>query len=113
MAMPQDPNQRWSLDFASDALTRRRFRILVMVDDFTRPCLTLVADTSVGGLRVARELDAIIAVWGQPVACVFDNSTAMQRRSQDRGIDCATSNRENHDRTPSQNPSSDGRATSA
>jgi putative transposase len=35
MAMPQDLNQRWSLDFASDTLARRRFRILVAVDDFT------------------------------------------------------------------------------
>jgi putative transposase len=92
MAIPQGPNQRWSLDFASDALTDgRRFRILIVVDDFTRECLTLVADTSLGGLRVARELDAIIAVRGQPVACVSDNGTeltgtAIQRWSQDRRI---------------------------
>jgi putative transposase len=63
-----------------------------VVDDFTRECLTLVADTSLGGLRVARELDVIIAVRGQPVACVSDNgteltSTAIQRWSQDRHID--------------------------
>jgi putative transposase len=60
-----------------------------VVDDFTRECLTLVADTSLGGLRAARELDAIIAVRGQPVACVSDNGseltgTAIQRWSQDR-----------------------------
>jgi putative transposase len=93
MAIPQGPNQRWSLDFASDALTDgRRFRILVVVDEFTRECLTLVPDTSLGGVRVARELDAIIAARGQPVACVSDNgteltSTAIQRWSQDRRID--------------------------
>ena len=47
MALPQGPNQRWSLDFLSDALTDgRRFRILAVVDDFTRECLCLVADTS-------------------------------------------------------------------
>jgi putative transposase len=78
MAIPQGPNQRWSLDFASDALTDgRRFRILVVVDEFTRECLTLVADTSLGGLRVARELEAIIAVRGHPVACVSDNGTEL------------------------------------
>jgi putative transposase len=70
----------------------RRFRILVVVDDFTRECLTLVADTSLGGLRVARELEAIIAVRGRPVACVSDNgteltSTAIQRWWQDRRIE--------------------------
>jgi len=93
MAIPQSPNQRWSLDFASDALTDgRRFRILVVIDDFTRECLTLVADTSLGGARVARELDAIIAVRERPAACVSDNgteltSTAIQRWWQDRRID--------------------------
>ena len=40
MALPQGPNQRWSLDFVSDALTDgRRFRILAVVDDYTRECL--------------------------------------------------------------------------
>jgi putative transposase len=44
----------------------RRFRILAIGDDFTRECLALVADTSLPGLRVARELDAVIAVRGRP-----------------------------------------------
>ena len=62
MAMPQGPNQRWSLDFLSDALADgRRFRILAIVDDFTRECLALVPDTSLPGQRVVRELDAVIA----------------------------------------------------
>lgn len=40
IAIPQGPNQRWSLDFLSDALTDgRRFRIFAVVDDFTRECL--------------------------------------------------------------------------
>ena len=78
IAIPQGPNQRWSLDFVSDAFTDgRRFRILVVVDDFTRECLTLVADTSLGGVRVARELDAIIATRGQPAMCVSDNGTEL------------------------------------
>ena len=60
MVLPQGPNQRWSLDFVSDALGfGRRFRILCVVDDFTCECLALVADTSLSGARVARELDAI------------------------------------------------------
>ena len=47
MALPQGPNQRWSLDFLSDAFADgRRFRILAIVDDFTRECLALAADTS-------------------------------------------------------------------
>ena len=78
LTIPQGVNQRWSLDFLSDALTDgRRFRILAVVDDFTRECLCLVADTSLSGLRVARELDAIILKRGRPVLCVSDNGTEL------------------------------------
>ena len=93
MALPQRPNQRWSLDFAADAFTDgRRFRILAVVDDFTRECLCLVADTSLSGLRVARELDAVIAQRGPPLMCVSDNGTeltsmAILRWSQESRIE--------------------------
>jgi putative transposase len=82
IALPQARNQRWSLDFAADALVDgRRFRILVVVDDFTRECLCLVADTSLSGARVARELDAVIATRGRPLACVSDNGTEFTSRA--------------------------------
>lgn len=52
MLVPERPNERWSLDFVSDAFTDgRRFRVLAVVDDFSRECLALVADTSRSGLR--------------------------------------------------------------
>ena len=70
------PNQRWSLDFVSDALTDgRRFRILAVVDDFSRENLVLVADTSLFGLRVTRELDRVIAERGMPTTIVSDKGT--------------------------------------
>ena len=78
MMMPQSPNQRWSLDFLSDQLRDgRRFRILAVVDDFTRECLALVADTSLSGLRTARELDAIVTARGKPASIVSDNGTEL------------------------------------
>jgi putative transposase len=78
LALPQGPNQRWSLDFVSDTLTdSRRFRMLTVVDDFTRECLVLVADTSLSGVRVGRELDAIIARRGRPRSIVSDNGTEL------------------------------------
>jgi putative transposase len=79
MTLPQGPNQRWSLDFVSDTLTDgRRFRILVVVDDFTRESLCLVADTSLSGARVARELTLLIARRGaRPLLCVSDNGTEL------------------------------------
>lgn len=76
IALPDGPNQRWSLDFVSDAFTDgRRFRVLAVVDDFTRESLALVPDTSLSGVRVARELDAIVARRGKPKTCVSDNGT--------------------------------------
>ena len=78
IALPQGPNQRWSMDFVSDAtIDGRRFRILAVVDDFTRECLCLVADTSLPGGRVVRELDRLLAVRGRPVICLSDNGTEL------------------------------------
>lgn len=93
LALPQGPNQRWSLDFVSDTLTdSRRFRMLTVVDDFTRECVVLVADTSLSGLRVGRELDVAIARRGRPQTIVSDNGTeftsmAMLRWSQETQIE--------------------------
>jgi putative transposase len=93
MAIPQGPNQRWSLDFLSDAMADgRRFRILAVVDDFTRECLALVADTSLPGLRVVRELDVLIATRNRPAMIVSDNGTeltsmAILRWSQERKVE--------------------------
>ena len=67
MVLPDGPNQRWSLDFVSDSLIcGRRFRILCVVDDYTRECLALVADTSLSGARVARELTGLMGIRGKP-----------------------------------------------
>ena len=82
MALPNAPNQRWSLDFVADAFSwGRRFRILCIVDDFTREALALVVDTSIGGHRMARELDALIARRGRPAMIVSDNGTEMTSRA--------------------------------
>jgi putative transposase len=78
IALPGGPNERWSLDFVSDCFTDgRRFRILAIVDDFTRESLALIPDTSLSGARVARELDTLIAGRGRPRACVCDNGTEL------------------------------------
>lgn len=49
MLVPNRPNERWSLDFVSDVLTDgRRFRVLLIVDNYSRECLALVADNCQG-----------------------------------------------------------------
>jgi len=78
MALPSGPGQRWSLDFLSDVFgAGRRFRILAVIDDFSRECLALIADTSLSGARVARELDGLIARSGEPRTIVSDNGTEL------------------------------------
>lgn len=78
MMVPTRPNDRWSLDFVADQLTDgRRFRILAIVDDCSRECLGLVADTSLSGARVARELDRLIFERGKPTMIVSDNGSEL------------------------------------
>lgn len=78
MVLPLPPNQRWSLDFVSDHLTdRRRFRTLPVVDDCTRECLALIADTSLSGARLARKLATRFGARGKPATIVSD-----RRRSE-------------------------------
>ena len=69
-------NARWSLDFVHDQFALgRRFRILNIVDDVTRECLSAIPDTSISGKRVARELTALIDARGKPGMIVSDNGT--------------------------------------
>jgi len=76
--IPQWPNERWSLDFVADQfLDGRRMRILIVVDDCTRECLALIPDTSISGIRVARELDRLLAERGKPNTIVSDNGTEL------------------------------------
>ncbi len=49
--------------------------MLAVVDDFTRECIALVADTSLSGARVGRELDTVITRRGRPLMIVSDNGT--------------------------------------
>jgi len=78
MIVPQLPNDRWSLDFVADQfIDGRRLRILVVVDDCTRECLALIPDTSISGIRVARELDRLLAERGKPGTIVSDNGTEL------------------------------------
>ena len=60
MPVPSRPNERWSVDFMSDQLANgRRFRILNLVDDYSRQCVGQIVDTSISGVRLARYLDEL------------------------------------------------------
>lgn len=93
MAIPQGGNQSWSLHFVSDALNYGlRFRVLCVIDDFSRECLATVADKSLSGERVTRELDRIAQARGFPCMVVSDNGTeftsnAMLKWQEDRLVE--------------------------
>jgi len=78
MVLPTGINQRWSLDFVSDTLSDgRRFRILCIVDDYSRECLAAVVDTSLGGVRLVRELERLSMERALPDTIVSDNGTEL------------------------------------
>ncbi len=71
---PERINQHWSMDFVSDNLYNgRRFRVLTVVDNFSRECPAMEADHSLTGQRVARVLDRIALVRGLPQVITVDN----------------------------------------
>lgn len=76
MPVPLRPGDRWSMDFVSDTFgASRKFRILAINDDCYRENLCLIGDTSIGGERVARELDTLVRLYGKPACIVSDNGT--------------------------------------
>ncbi|MFK4719314.1 transposase InsO family protein [Bradyrhizobium niftali] len=48
---------------------------MTVVDDCTRECLALVADTSLSATRVARELDRLVMERSKPRMVVSDNGS--------------------------------------
>jgi len=55
---PPGPRQRLSMDFVADQLSSgRRFRVLNVIDEFSRECVLQIVDTGITGERVARELE--------------------------------------------------------
>jgi putative transposase len=58
------PNQCWSMDFMSDKFADgRSFRILTVVDQFTREFVCLEADRAVTGMKVAQALHTLTHDW--------------------------------------------------
>ncbi len=86
-------HKRWSLNFVSDSLScGRRFRILTVIDDFSRECLAAVVDISLSGERVAHELDRIAEIRGYPCMVVSENGTeltsnAILKWQENRNVD--------------------------
>ncbi len=82
MAVPCQPNERWSLDFVSDQLADgRRFRVLNIVDDYSRVCVGQIVDLSISGERLARYLEQIRGTRGLPMGLVMDNGPELTSKA--------------------------------
>lgn len=82
MTIPEGPNERWSIDFMSDQLsTGRRFRILNIVDDYTRECPAQIVDFSISGERLVRMLDDLHKTRGLPKEVVVDNGPELTSKA--------------------------------
>jgi putative transposase len=75
-------NQRWAMDFVSDTLAHgRTFRILTIIDECTRECLRIEADTSLPGMRVIRVLEQLAETRGLPQEIHVDHGPEFVCRS--------------------------------
>jgi len=81
---PERPNERWSMDFVTDSLvTGRRFRALVIVDDYSRECPAIEVDTSPGGSRVVSVLERLRETRGLPEVITLDNGPEFTGKALD------------------------------
>ncbi len=77
-------NQKWSMDFVAQRLPDGHWiRVLTVVDQFTRECLTLFADTALSGEKVAAALDKVVAWRGAPQSITVDNGTEFASKAMD------------------------------
>lgn len=111
LQVPQEPNQCWSMDFMSDALTDgRRFRTLNVIEDWNREVLGIEVDFSLPAARVVRLLTQLVERHGPPRRLRVDNgpeliSQALQEWCPSQGIACTGFNRPAPRRTPTWNAS--------
>ena len=76
MEVPTTTNQRWSMDFVSDQLSNgRRFRVLNIVDDYSREMVGQLVAVSISGRQVSRFLNQIIEEREKPAQIICDNGT--------------------------------------
>ena len=82
MPLPRRANERWSMDFMSDQLgpSGRRFRVLTVIDEFTRECIALYADFSIPGLLVSRVLSDLGRL---PTTIIIDNGSEFTGKAMD------------------------------
>jgi putative transposase len=81
---PVRANQRWSMDFVSDRFSDGKwFRILTVVDQYTRECLCAYADRSQTGEKVVEQIKRLVKLRGTPESITTDNGSEFAGRAMD------------------------------
>jgi len=77
-------NERWSMDFVTDRLeSGGYFRILTVVDQFTRECLAVKAGRSLRGRDVAKCLSGVLTKRDRPKTITVDNGSEFYSQEMD------------------------------
>ena len=85
IAAPTGPNERWSMDFVSDALADgRKIRALTIVDEYTRECPAIEVDHTLPGARVVQVLERLREARGLPRTIVCDNGPEFRGEALDQ-----------------------------
>ena len=80
--VPQRTHERWSMDFVHDQLfDGRPFRMLTVIDQFSRQSPLIEPRFSFGGQDVAAALDRAVAHCGTPASITVDHGTEFTSRS--------------------------------
>jgi len=84
MPTPGRANEQWSMDFMRDQLAGGRvFRVLTVVDHYTRESPAIEVDLSLPGARVAQVLDRLAGRRGLPRSIRVDNGPEFTGRALD------------------------------
>ncbi len=78
-------NESWSTDFVTDSLFNgRRFRALMLVDNFSRECLAIEVGQHLRGRDVVNTLNRVKSVRGIPRSIRLDNGPEFISKELDR-----------------------------
>jgi putative transposase len=79
------PNERWAMDFMCDGLWNgRKFKVLTVIDLFTKEAIAIEVDTSINGERVTRVLEWLVIARGCPEVITTDNGPEFAGRALDK-----------------------------
>jgi putative transposase len=79
---PAGPAERWSMDFVHDALgDGRQFRVLTVVDQWSRHSPLLEVRSNMSGFTVGEALDRVLLGASAPRSITVDHGTEFQSRA--------------------------------